>query len=58
MCIDAQNTILWMDGWAGKWVGGKVYGRMGVWDDGWAGGWMDAKMSKWAGGQTDRRTDE
>ena len=58
VCIDVQNTILWMDGWVGKWVGGTVYERMGVWDDGWAGGWMDGKMSKWAGGQMDRLTDE
>ena len=42
--IDVQNTILWMDGWVGKWVGGRVYERMGVWEDGWIGGWEDEQM--------------
>lgn len=58
VCIDVQNTVLWMDGWVGKWVRGRVYERMGVWEDGWTAGWMDGKMSKWADGQMDRLTDE
>ena len=28
----------------GKWVGGRVYERMGVWEDGWIGGWEDEQM--------------
>ena len=47
-----------MDGWVGKWVGGRVYERMGVWEDGGISGWVDGKMSKWADGEMDRLTDE